>query len=152
MPSPEQVIAQVFTTANPVTGSLPPPRMAWVVFAHGTVFFTEPTEALPAGSSLGAIADAARAALRELGPVRVGSASADFNPTRLTGWYPDEPVWFVGFDHPGIVTIVTLDAEPVTAGLDARGRRQFDHDEQLIVLVRGFDGATDYPAPTLVPM
>jgi hypothetical protein len=151
MPSPEQVIAQVFTTTNPVTGSLPPPQMAWVVFAHGTVFFTEPTDELPGGSALIAIVDAARVALRELGPVRVGSASADFNPTRLTSWYPDEPVWFVGFDHPNIVVIVTLDAQPMVAGLDARGRRQLDHDEQIIVAVRGFDGATDYPAPTIVP-
>jgi hypothetical protein len=115
--------------------------MAWVVFAHGTVFFSAPTEVLPAGASLAQIAEAGKAALRELGPVHVGSPSADFKPTRLDGWFPDEPVWFVGFDHPNIATIVVVDAKPVTAGLEARSRRQRDHDEQVIVCVRGFDGS-----------
>jgi hypothetical protein len=149
MPSPEEVIAHVFTSKNPATGSAPPAEIAWVVFEHGTVFFSVPTDELPAGSSLVAIADAARAALRELGPVRAGTPSADFNPTQLTSWYPDEPVWFVGFDHPSLVTIVTMEAEPLVAGIAARGRRQHDHDEQTIVVVRGFDGATD--RPTLTP-
>jgi hypothetical protein len=143
MPSPEQVIERVFTSVNPTTLSKPPPEIAWVVFAHGTAFFTVPTEALQAGVSLAAIADAGRAALTELGPVHVGSPSADFNPTRLTSWYPDEAVWFVGFDHPSIVTIVTIDGTPLVAGMEARRRRQLDHDEQTILLVRGFDGAID---------
>jgi hypothetical protein len=77
--------------------------------------------------------------------VRAGSPSGDFNPSRLTGWYPDEPVWLVGFDHPGIMTIVTHDGGDLAAGLDARARRDRDHDEQAIVLVRGFDGAIDRP-------
>src|SRR5262249_37789110 len=129
----EDIIARVFTSQNPTTRSQPPPEIAWVVFAHGTPFFSAPTDALPASASPAQIAQAAKAALRELGPVHVGTPSADFNPARLDGWFPDEPVWFVGFDHPNIATIVVIDAKPVTAGLEARSRRQRDHDEQTIL-------------------
>lgn len=143
--TPEQVIDRVFTTANPETGSLPPPQIAWAVFAHGTAFFSAPTDELAADASAEAIATAARAAISELGPVGAGSASADFNPVRLDGWFPDEPVWFVGFDHPGIATVVTIDATDLVAGLAGRSRRQLDHDEQQIVCVRRFDGTTSRP-------
>lgn len=147
MPSPEEVIEHVFTSVNPETGSQPPPEMAWVVFAHGTVFFTAPTAELPARSSRVDLAAAARAALRELGPVQPGSPSADFNPVRLSAWYPDEPVWFVGFDHPSIATILTSEADDLAAGLEARQLRQLDHDEQTLTFIRGFDGATERAAP-----
>lgn len=138
MPTPAEVIARVFTTVNPATGSKPPPEIAWVVFAHGTVFFTAPTDALPADSTRDAIEAAARAALIELGPVHVGTPSADFNPTRLTGWYPDEPVWFVGFGHGSIATIVTLDGSDLVAGIAARQLRQQDHDAPTVVEIRSF--------------
>lgn len=143
MPSPAQVIAHVFTSPNPATGSQPPPEMAWAVFAHGTVFFTAPSAELPATASLEAIAGAARAALRELGPVVPGSPAADFHPSRLDGWYPEEPVWFVGFDHANLATIVTLGESELAAGLAARSRRQRDHDDPRLVLVRGFSGAVE---------
>lgn len=136
----EDIVARAFTTQNPTTGSQPPPQIAWVVFAHGTVFFTTPTDDLPASASPAQIAEAGKAALRKVGPVRAGHPSGDFSPRRLDGWFPDEPVWFVGFDRPGIATTVVMDAEPVVAGLEARRRRQRDHDEQTIVCVRGFDG------------
>ena len=77
MPTPEQVIEQVFTSVNPTTGSQPPPAIAWVVFAHGTVFFTVPTDAVPVDATLAALADAGRAALKELGPVHVATPSAE---------------------------------------------------------------------------
>ena len=136
----EDIIARVFTSQNPVTGSQPSAQIAWVVFAHGTVFFSKPTDALPASSSPAQIADAGRAALGGLGPVRAGSPSGDFSPVRLDGWFPDEPVWFIRFDHPNIATVVVIDAKPVAAGLEARRRRQRDHDEQTITCVRTFDG------------
>ena len=146
MPAPEEVIARVFTSANPTSGSPPLAAIAWVVFAHGTTFFTVPTDQLPLGASLAAIAEAARAALRELGPAAPGSPSADFNTSRLDNWFPEEPVWFVGFDHPDLATVITTDAPEVSAGLQARACRDLDHDELSIVVVRGFDGAIDRPA------
>jgi len=145
VPTAEDVIAHIFTTENPETGSQPPAHIAWVVFAHGTSFFSGPTEALPVNATLPAIAEAGKAALRELGPVRAGSSAGDFRTLRLEGWYPDEPVWFVGFDHPDIATVVTMDAESLAVGLEGRRRRQRDHDELAIVCVRGFDGAIARP-------
>ena len=141
-PSAAEVLEKVFTSANPATGSQPPPAMAWVVFAHGTAFFTTPTIGLPPDASFDAIADAARAALTELGPVLVGSPAADFHTARLDGWYPDDPVWFVSYDHPAIATIILHGGAELAAGILARGHRQQDHDEQQIVLVRRFDGST----------
>jgi hypothetical protein len=137
----EDVATRVFTSQNPATGSQPPPEIAWVVFEHGTVFFSTPTDALPASASSAQIAEAGKAALRELGPVHVATPSADFNAVRLNSWFPDEPVWFVRFDHPNVATVVVMESEPVVAGLEARRRRQRDHDEQVIVCVRGFDTA-----------
>lgn len=140
MSTTEEIVERIFTSPNPETGSHPPPQIAWVSFANGSVFFTAPTDGLPVDASPEAIAEAGKAALRELGPVHAGTPSADFNPVRLDGWYPDEPVWFVGFDHPAIATVLVLDTQPVTAGLEARGRRQIDHDELVLACVRGFDG------------
>jgi hypothetical protein len=145
IPSAAEVVEHVFTSDNPATGSKPPPHMAWAVFAHGTAFVTAPTDALPVTATFDAIADAARAALRELGPVHPGTPSADFNPTRLEGWYPDEPVWYVGFDHPAIATVIVAGGGDLAAGLLARQNRQRDHDEQTIVIVRAFDGTTWRP-------
>jgi hypothetical protein len=143
MPSPEEVIERLFTSVNPTTLSKPPSEIAWVVFGHGTVFFTVPTEELPNGASPAQIEAAGRAALAELGPVMVATPSADFSPTRLASWYPDDPVWFVGFDHPSIVTIVTMPGTPLLVGMEARRRRQLDHDEGTVTLVRGFDGTVE---------
>ena len=139
--TPAEIIERVFTTANPTTGSQPPPQMAWVIFEHGTAFFAAPSDALAADASFDTLADAATAALAELGPVHVGTSSADVNPSRLDGWFPEEPVWFVSFDHPAIATVVVVESSDLAAGMMARGLRQQDHDEQRIVLVRRFDGA-----------
>lgn len=136
-----EIAARIFTSPNPTTGVQPAPQITWVVFAHGTVFHTRPTDKLPVISSPSAIAEAGKAALRELGPVRVGSPSGDFITARLKTWFPDEPVWSVRFGHPDIVTLVVLEAEPAFAGLEARRRRQRDYDQQTITCVRGFDGA-----------
>jgi hypothetical protein len=138
--TPAQILESVFTSDNPVTGSKPPPAMAWVVFANGTCFYTAPSDTLPATASRDEIEAAGKAALRELGPVQVGSPSADFNPARLDGWFPDDPVWFVTFDHEAIATIVVGEGDDLTIGLRARSLREDDHDEQRVVLVRGFDG------------
>ena len=43
--------------------------------------------------------------------------------------------------HPAIATVVILEAKDLVAGLDGRARRQLDHDEQQIVMVRRFDGS-----------
>lgn len=141
--TPAQVLEHVFTSANPVTGSPPPPAMAWVVFAGGTCFYTAPSDVLPATATREQLEAAAKAALRELGPVHVGSPAADFSATRLDGWFTDEPVWFVTFDHEAIATIVISAAgNDLVVGLRGRALREADHDEQRVVVVRGFDGTT----------
>ncbi|MFN0246066.1 MAG: hypothetical protein ACKV2T_04110 [Kofleriaceae bacterium] len=140
--TPAQVLERVFTSDNPVTGSKPPPAMAWVIFANGTCFYSAPSDALPVTASRDEIEAAGKAALRELGPVHVGSPSADFNPARLDGWFPDDPVWFVTFDHAAIATILVAEGNDLAIGLRARSLREDDHDEQRVVLVRGFDGTS----------
>ena len=140
MTTPAEVLHKVFTSKNPTTGSAPPPHMAWAVFANGTAFYSEPTDTLPVDAPFDAIADAGRAALRELGPVIAGTPAADFNSSRLDNWFPDEPVWFVTYDHPSIITILVSDGDDLRAGLEGRSRRQQDHDETSIVLVRRFTG------------
>ena len=62
MPTPAEVVERVFTTANPETGSLPPPDMAWAVFEGGTVFFAAPGDGLDVSASLDDVEAAARAA------------------------------------------------------------------------------------------
>lgn len=140
MPTPADVITTIFTTENPATGSKPPPEMAWVVFSHGTAFFTLPTDAVPLDASFDALVAAARAALSELGPVIAGTPAADFNTARLEGWYPDEPVWFVSYAHSALATII-VEPDELSAGLGARALRQQDHDDPQVVLVRRFDGS-----------
>lgn len=139
--TPGEVLERVFTTANPKTGSQPPPAIAWAVFAHGTCFVAPPSAALPATASRDALEAAALAALAELGPVHAGSPSADFRASRLDGWFA-EPVWFIGFDHPAIAAIVIGDGSDLAMGLHGRSLRQADHDAPRVVLVRGFDGTT----------
>lgn len=138
--TPAQVLEHIFTTENPATGSKPPEAMAWVVFANGTCFYTAPTEELPVSATRDAIEAAGKAALRELGPVVAGSPAADFNPIRLDGWFPSEPVWFVAFDHRAIATVVIDEGEPLSIGLYGRAMREADHDAQLVQTVRCFDG------------
>ena len=141
MPTPAEVIEKVFTTANPETGSLPPPDIAWAVFEHGTVFFGAPAEGLDVSASIDDVEAAARAALAELGPVRVASPSADFTVSRLSGWYPDDPVWFIGFDSATIAAIVVEDVDgDLTAGLTGRAIRDRDHQGMQVVSVRTFRG------------
>jgi hypothetical protein len=141
VPTPAEVVETVFTTANPETGSLPPPDMAWAVFEHGTVFFTTPGNALDASASLDDVAAAARAALGELGPVRVATPSADFTVSRLDGWYPDDPVWFIGFASDALATIVIEDFDSdLAAGMTGRAIRDSDHQAMRVVSVRNFRG------------
>ena len=140
-----QVIERVFTTTNPATGSQPPSDIAWVVFEHGTCFFSVPTDELPLDATPDALVAAARAALASLGPAIPGTPAADFTPSRLDGWFPDEPVWFVAYDHSAIATIVITDGSELEAGLRARALRDDDHDAPVPTLVRGFDGTTWTP-------
>lgn len=135
------ILERIFTTVNPVTGSTPPPVMAWVVFENGTAYFTAPTDALPADASSEALVAAALGAFDELGPAVAGTSSADFDPVRLDGWFPDEPVWFVAFDHPAIATLVVTDAEPLVVGLLGRQCRQDDFAARTVACVRRFDGS-----------
>lgn len=142
--TPADVMERVFTTQNPTTGSLPPPRIAWAVFANGTVFFTTPTETLPADSTLATIEKAAKEALRELGPVIAGTEKGDFNSSRLDGWFPDEPVWLIGFSSNTIGSVVVLETnEPTTAGFAGRKQREMDLGELKVVTIRGFDGVIE---------
>lgn len=149
MLTPADVIEKVFTSPNPDTGSLPPPDMAWAVFEHGTVFFTAPGEELAVSAGLDDVAAAAVAALRELGPVLPGSPAADFSPSRLAGWYPEDPVWFVGFDSASLATVVIGDFDTdLAAGLTGRANRARDHESMRLVVVRDFGGEVmSYPAP-----
>ena len=137
-----EILEHVFTTPNPKTGSLPPVHTAWVAFAHGTVFHSVPSSTLPVDCTFDVLAEAACSALKELGPAQAGTESADFTPYRLDGWFPDEPVWCVGFAHENIVTIVTMDGEPISVGLSGRARRELDLAEQSVVFVRRFDGTS----------
>lgn len=139
--SAESVFDHIFTTDNPQTGSKPPASMAWVVFEHGTAFFSEPTEALPPDASADALVEAARAALDELGPAVPGGPAGDFNVSRLDAWLPDEFVYFVTFGHGALATVVTAASDgDAAAGLEARSRRDADVREKKVALVRTFDG------------
>jgi hypothetical protein len=115
--------------------------MAWAVFEHGTVFFTAPDDALVVSASLDDVETAAREALHALGPVRAGSASADFTASRLSGWYPHDPVWFIGFGTRTLATIVIDDFDSdLTAGLTGRAIRDEDLCTMRLVMVRNFHG------------
>jgi len=141
MPTPAEVIETVFTSANPETGSLPPSDIAWAAFEHGTVFFTAPSEGLAVSASLDDVEAAARAALDDLGPVRVATPSADFTVSRLSGWYPQDPVWFIQFGSDTIATIVIEDLDgDLAAGLTGRAIRDRDHQAMNVVSVRNFRG------------
>jgi hypothetical protein len=141
MPTPAEVIEMVLTTANPVSGSSPPPEIAWAVFEHGTVFFTAPDDGLDVSASVGDVEAAARAALDELGPVRVATSSADFTVSRLDAWYPDDPVWFIGFDSATVATILIEDFDgDLAAGLAGRAIRDQDQQGMRLVSVRNFRG------------
>jgi hypothetical protein len=97
--------------------------MVWAVFEHGTVFFTAPDDGLDVSASLDDVAEAARGALGGLGPVVPGMPTADFTASRLSGWYPDDSVWFIGFDSRTLATIVVEDFDnDVAAGLTRRRR------------------------------
>jgi hypothetical protein len=132
----------MFTTANPSNGSLPPEHMAWVVFAHGTVFYSTPGDGLPVDATFDMLAKEACSALTQLGRAQAGTESADFNPHRLEDWFPDEPVWWVAFSHDSIGTLVTMHAQPLAVGLSGRARRDLDVAEQSIVCIRSFDGTS----------
>ncbi|HKE15360.1 MAG TPA: hypothetical protein VKB80_10865 [Kofleriaceae bacterium] len=143
MPTPADVIERIFTTRNPETGSAPPVQIAWAVFEHGTAYLSAPTDALGADATVEEVAEAARAALRELGPAHAGSASGDFRVNRLSGWYPDEPVWFIGFDSPALATVLIEELETdLAAGLAGRALRDRDHASMRLVAVRNFRGET----------
>src|SRR5215471_3438242 len=73
--SVNELLEHIFTTTNPETGTTPP-DVAWVIYAHGTVFYTGIKEVLPAKASFEMLADAARSAFAELGPVVAGGPEA----------------------------------------------------------------------------
>ncbi|WP_033337704.1 hypothetical protein [Catenuloplanes japonicus] len=125
---------------NPETGSVPPPEMAWAVFAHGTAFFSAPDDRLGVSAGVDDVAEAARAALAGLGPVVPGGPGGDFSADRLSGWFPDEPVWFIGFGAGGIATVVVEDLDDLRAGLTGRALRDRDHESMRLVAVRNFRG------------
>lgn len=139
--STASVIEHVFTHVNPTTGSEPPKHMAWVIFEHGTTFYTTPTEKLPVDSSLDVLVEAAKQSLMELGAIQPGSSSGDFKTAHLKGWFPSEFVYFVTYDHPAVISVViSEEKDDLNAGLDGRARRATDHDSMNISVARDFNG------------
>ncbi|HEY0138430.1 MAG TPA: hypothetical protein VGB85_30300 [Nannocystis sp.] len=146
--SPASVMEHVFTHRNPTTGSTPPEHMAWVVFEHGTAFFSAPSDELPLDATPEEILAAARIAMAELGPVIAGTAAGDFNPVCLDAWFPGEFVYFVTYDHPAIATVVIADHEDdLSAGLAGRAYREADLAGLTATEIRGFDGRVVQPRP-----
>ncbi len=146
--TPGTVLEHVFSHENPGTGSQPPEFMAWVVFAGGTAFFSEPSDDLPLDASNAELIRAAKIALEELGPVIPGTPSADFNPVLLDDWFPGTFIYFVSYDHPSVATIMIADEDDaLAAGLEARARRNADHEARHIVEIRDFMGKVSRPAP-----
>ena len=146
--TPGTVLEHVFSHENPGTGSQPPEHMTWVVFANGTAFFSEPSDELPLEATPAEIVRAAEIALEELGPVIPGTPSADFNPVLLDEWFPGEFIFFVSYDHPSVATIVIAeDDDALSAGLEARARRNADIDARSIVEIRDFRGEVSHQDP-----
>ena len=91
---------------------------------------------------------AAEIALEELGPVIPGTPSAVFNPVLLDEWFPGEFIFFVSYDHPSVATIVISDeSDALTAGLEARARRNADIEARVIVEIRDFLGEVSRDDP-----
>lgn len=144
--SAASVLEHVFTHENPETGSLPPEHMAWVVFEHGTAFFSAPTDELQLDATPAEILAAARMAMAELGPVIAGSPAGDFNPVCLDAWFPGELIYFVTYDHPAIATVVIADEDDeLAAGLAGRARREADLAGLTAIEIRGFNGRVTRP-------
>lgn len=144
--TPGTVLEHVFSHENPGTGSQPPEHMAWVVFASGTAFFSEPSDELPIDALGPELVRAAKIALEELGPVIPGTPSADFNPVLLDDWFPGEFIYFVSYDHPSVATIVIADEDDaLAAGLEARARRNTDLEVRHVVEIRDFRGKVSRP-------
>ena len=145
--TPGTVLEHVFSHENPGTGSQPPEHMAWVVFASGTAFFSEPSDELPRDARGPELIRAAKIALEELGPVIPGTPSADFNPVLLDDWFPGEFIYFVSYHPPSGATIVIADEDDaLAAGRVARARRNADHEARRIVEIRDFSGKVSRPA------
>lgn len=140
------MLEHVFTHQNPTTGSLPPEQMAWVVFEHGTAFFSAPTDELAVDADMNELVAAARIAMAELGPVIAGTPAGDFNPVCLDAWFPGEFVYFVTYDHPAIATVViTADEDDLAAGLTGRSRREADLEGLSAREIRDFHGRVFRP-------
>ena len=136
----DSVLEHIFASPNPSTGSPPPPHVAWVVFEHGTVFFTYPSAALPVDATPAALIGAASDALAELGAVHVGTPSADFSASHLSDWFPGEGVYFIWYGHKLVASVVLGGASDLTAGMAGRSRRQADFEARKVAVVRSFDG------------
>jgi hypothetical protein len=105
---------------------------SWVVFENGTCVVlagADPDADLAAGAT---------ALLREYGPVRVGTPSADFDLIELDGY----PGWVVTCHHPDILNYVppqalTERAGPpeVLAGLFGRSARDEDARQPAVLHV-----------------
>lgn len=138
-----EVVEHLFTSVNPETGSRPPERIAWAVFAGGTVFFATPSDDLPLTASARELARAARQALRQLGPVVAGSPAGDFSTSLLDTWFPGEYVFFITYDHPSIANVILAeDDDELAAGIIGRQIRAGDHATMEVDLVRDFSGQT----------
>lgn len=141
------MLEHVFTHQNPTTGSLPPEQMAWVVFEHGTAFFSAPTDDLTVDADMHELVAAARIAMAELGPVIAGTPAGDFNPVSLEDWFPGELIYFVTYDHPAIATVVFTqeDDDDLSAGLAGRSRREADLEGLCAREIRDFHGRVFRP-------
>jgi putative (di)nucleoside polyphosphate hydrolase len=93
---------------------------SWILFEHGTCVVLSQRDGDPA--------ERATALLREWGPVRVGTPSADFDLVELD----DHLGWLVTCHHPDILSHVSRDelgdAAPSEIAVGLLGRAKRDHD------------------------
>ena len=139
----EDVIEKVFTSKNPETGGEPPENLAWVIFENGTVFLAAPSEQTPLEIDFEPLAEVASQELKVLGPSIGGTPSGDFNVIKL-GWYPDDFVYRVTYNHPNIANIEVCETETdhLLVGISGRAARGKDAENLQVKFVRKFDGST----------
>jgi hypothetical protein len=137
-----EVIEKIFTTPNTETGSLPPEKIAWVLFQNGTVFLTAPNDYITENWTFEELATEAKQCLTEFGLPLAGTPSADFAVSQLTAWYPNDYVYVITYEHPNIFNFGIYEQEEtdIMVGLTGRNKRGQDTEELKIIAIRNFFG------------